>query len=739
MSRKADDGFELYFAEKLWEMIPAVYREKDAEGDNPGVLRSLVEVIAGQAATLRKDTDRLWDDQFIELCEDWAVPYIADLVGTRLLSDKNRRGRRVDVAKTIYYRRRKGTLRVLEQLIRDIAGWDGKVVENFKRLARLRHGLDPEPGMTGGRLTGTPPGGTADLRSPHGSSLAHGPFDEFYHLADVRKYKGMDGRYAIPKLAFHLYPLMVNPVVDSTPFEIKTGESYTFDPSGRSIPLFMPDYRPHGFDWDEWHSALEWELPSAIPCRLLGHAEYMLGASKIQELKNTSVISASAAKDLLTIAGLRFRNETEFVRFLLSMPNAAELTSVAVYRQLLAAALADDCGKSVLLENAVKVLNAGIPVPPESIKAGYLPTSLPLPDFKGVIIDPANGLFSFKNLSPAGEVAVTYHYGFPGKIGAGTYDRPEVEESADPDVTLSGGGTFAVSAISSDGITRIEDNQTYYTSGNRTNIRKMTLFARNGKRPFISLNGDLSFKGKDETSELIMDGIWIGSSLPCNFIINGPFRCVILKNCTLDPGDQMDPFSPVPLIINSSVEFLVIDSCITGPIITGPKGHIENIIIRDSIVQSVNKKVTYAPTKETAILLNDGMLNMERVTVFGELIAHRLRASETLITGLATVTDTQNGCFRFSAGIENSRLPKRYESHLFPSDTGYWFISGKFGQPWYGAFSESAPAVLKTGSEDGSEIGAYCNLLNPVKMESLDKKAGEYMPFGLIPLYIKET
>ncbi|MGE5859103.1 MAG: hypothetical protein ACM34J_01020, partial [Ignavibacteria bacterium] len=143
MAKKVEDLFEIYYAEKLWEMIPSIYRHEDGVAENPGVLRSVVEVLAEQAAILRRSHDRLWDDQFIDLCDDWAVPYIADLLGTRLVSALNKRGRRIDVAKTIYYRRRKGTLRVLEELISDITGWEGKVVENFRRLGRTRHGLDP--------------------------------------------------------------------------------------------------------------------------------------------------------------------------------------------------------------------------------------------------------------------------------------------------------------------------------------------------------------------------------------------------------------------------------------------------------------------------------------------------------------------------------------------------------------------------------------------------------------------
>src|SRR5688572_29324590 len=181
MANEAHDHFERYFAEKMWAMIPAAFRDDDGRAQPAGTLRGFIEVLAGQAAHLRRSIDHQWDDQFIDLCSEWAVPYISELVGTRLVSALNRRGRRVDVAKTIYYRRRKGTPRVLEELIADISGWEGKVVEEFRRLGRMRHGLDPAPGPFAGRFTGTPPGGLADLRRPRGAELTGGPFDEYHY------------------------------------------------------------------------------------------------------------------------------------------------------------------------------------------------------------------------------------------------------------------------------------------------------------------------------------------------------------------------------------------------------------------------------------------------------------------------------------------------------------------------------------------------------------------------------
>ena len=77
------DHYEIYYADKLWNLLPAVYRAQDSNvfGAN-GPLREMVNRIGAQAAVLRRSIDRLWQDQSIETCDDWVVPYIADLLAT---------------------------------------------------------------------------------------------------------------------------------------------------------------------------------------------------------------------------------------------------------------------------------------------------------------------------------------------------------------------------------------------------------------------------------------------------------------------------------------------------------------------------------------------------------------------------------------------------------------------------------------------------------------------------------
>ncbi len=73
------------------------------------------------------------------------------------------------------------------------------------------------------------------------------------------------------------------------------------------------------------------------------------------------------------------------------------------------------------------------------------------------------------------------------------------------------------------------------------------------------------------------------------------------------------------------------------------------------------------------------------------------------------------------------------------SSSNPFFTSRCFGQPGYGQLSERVPVELRRGAENGSEIGAFSKLINPIKLDGLQAKVEEYMPFGLIPIFIQET
>lgn len=742
----AEDRFEAWLTEKAWEMIPAFYRHEDGLGDNPGVLRALVEVMARQGAHLRRSQDRLWADQSIETADDWAIPYLAELVATRLVSALNKRGRRVDVAKTIYYRRRSGTLRVLEELSADIAGWESKVVEEFRRLARAQHGLDSAPdGVAGrfrGRLSGTPPGGTADLRRVMTAQATGGPFDEFHYTPDFRRPEQRIGRYGISKLGFHLFRLASYRIEHSTPgvaVTVPAGVTIrTFDPSGRDIPLFSPAARAER--WDDWRSALEWELPLPMRCRVLGHAEYAITDQTIGALRDESGLSAADALTLLPLRNAHFPDEPSLNAVLRSLPNSSVYdpsASPARYRVLLRESLLEETGKHFLYPEYVSVQWSGAgTVPREAMTSANLadPGALPTLPARSLAIDPERGRLAGLGISGEPE-AVTYHYGFPGKIGAGPFPRgllPAAARSYHFDVT--GSRTLFDDPADDDGVIEIADNATYDDVRARLEVGELTLQAADGRRPYLQLAASWRLRAHAAgDAVLVLDGLWLGSRSAVALRLERDYEAVTLRFCTLDPGGADaagDLLGPVELVIEGHVETLLIENCILASVRVEGTGLVERLQIRDSIVTGV--------TGGSALALPRTEVRLDRVSVGDDVEVHRLHASEVLFTGHTVVHDSQWGCVRFSGYLQGSQLPRPYESHELPGFAST-FVSRRFGDPHFYQLSAAAPSPLSTGAENGSEIGAFSALSNPIKAQGLAAKVDEYAPFGLIPAWIQET
>ena len=797
------DHFDRYFAEKLWAMIPEFYREEDGLAEPPGVLRGFVEVLAQQAANLRRSNDRLWDDTFIDLCSDLAVPYIGELVATRMVSALDLRARRVDVAKTIYYRRRAGTPRILEELIADITGWEGKVVEEFRRLGRMRHGLDPNlPGLAG-LLTGTPPGGWANLRSANGAELADSPFDEFHHTPDVRRPRGRDGRYGIANLGFHLYRLASTRLEDITPRPGPAAGSFTFDPSGRDIPLFIRRHRTDDrerIDWEEWISAKEWEVPAPIRCRVLNHAEFEITEQVLAGL-NTKLtsppISLSVANANIILNLLR-RFKTQRIPSEARLFQISEVLTPALqtalrhpiaWNALLITALINECGKRALLPLGVLPSNTAPTSTEEdpsdaSVVVKTLRNDLAIPRFvpsarelvvggdletfpatmsgvpKQWVVDPRRGRLFWVGGGAAPQLLVSHHYGFSGDIGAGGYNRAKfltsavthhirIEDGQTIQTSSSGGPNF----LPPGGIppppidlhvAQIADSATYTPINNRNQITQLELRAADRQRPYLLLTHNWLLNTSANTeSELTLEGLWIGADAQRSIRLLGDYERVTLRHVTIDPGGEDasgNPIGAVELSIRGNVENLIIENSIVASIRVEGPGELTNLEIRDSIVDGQN-------LDDPVISVPAGRVTMRNVTVFGEVEVEWLDASETLITGLATVTNTQGGCFRFSAVLErdlldpvlpHSRVPHPYESY-FVKEFNATFTSRVFGQPGYAQLAESAPEFLRRGAENKSEIGAFSGLLSPIKFDSLRAKVEEFAPFGLLPVYVFET
>jgi hypothetical protein len=575
------DGYDAYYADRLWQLLPGVYRARDS--DDPAVtgpLQELIVRIGAQVAVVRRSIDRLWADQSIETSDDWVIPYIGDLLDTNLVNGLDPRAQRLDVAKTIHYRRRKGTLAVLEEIARDVTGWDAHLVEAFRRLSRTRHSLDPPVG-TGplaaalptpclrtppppgaptplellqhegliGPLTGTPAGGFADLRSLHGSDRAGTPFDEYFHTADLRRGQGAVGWYGIPKLLVFLWRLQSFAVEGGTPVPVKgCADEYVFDPTGRKVPLFLPPLPPEADDEvDSWTSATEWEVPGPL---------------------------TDSLQQAIADPGTGQPPHAPY-------PGAAEIP-------------------------AFTAASSGAPLEPVTIE-----------------VWPEAGQFKVES-ALGGPLNVSYQYGFPAAIGAGPYDRtllgnPPVAGGTERPVSGGSGLDTALGASNGAGTVTIEDSLTYGTVADvgttAAPIGALLVRAGDDVRPVVRLPAPATagdppvawvFTGGDTASTLTLDGLLVSGG---DIVLRGAFATVRLTGCTTDPGtlneagDALEtsvdgrPLAPVRIWIEAdpdaaagapgAIGQLSVDHCVLGPIRTRNGGAVEKVTISDSIVQGI--------------------------------------------------------------------------------------------------------------------------------------------------------
>ena len=214
-------------ADKLYNLLPALYRVRDAEQGEP--LKALCGVLGEQIAILREGLEQLYDDQFIETCANWVAPYIGDLVGYRPIHGVTPQtvSARAEVANTIAYRRRKGTATILEQLARDVTGWPARAVEFFQWLQTSQY-------INHIRLANAV---TPDLRRWEPLERRDTAFDTLAHSVSVRRIETQKGRYNVPNVGLFLWRLEAFSLTRSPAVRVDD-RRFLFSPLGNDMPLF---------------------------------------------------------------------------------------------------------------------------------------------------------------------------------------------------------------------------------------------------------------------------------------------------------------------------------------------------------------------------------------------------------------------------------------------------------------------------------------------------------------------
>ncbi|HEX4963864.1 MAG TPA: hypothetical protein VF173_23770 [Thermoanaerobaculia bacterium] len=120
---------------QLYDLLPEVYRSRD-----DGSLAAWVDAAGDLLDLVRNTLEQRLADSFPDepfdgrACQDWLLPYFADLLEPRLISS-DPQGQRAEVANAIAWRQRKGTLVSAEQIAQEVGQIEAEVQEGWKRVA----------------------------------------------------------------------------------------------------------------------------------------------------------------------------------------------------------------------------------------------------------------------------------------------------------------------------------------------------------------------------------------------------------------------------------------------------------------------------------------------------------------------------------------------------------------------------------------------------------------------------
>ncbi len=404
-----------------------------------------------------------------------------------------------------------------------------------------------------------------------------------------------------------------------------------------------------------------------------------------------------------------------------------------------------------------------------------------------IAVDPKIGRLTLIEAVSPYKVLASYSYGFSGDVGAGPYDRTssirqilagevgwqlgvskEVAdektifktvnealghapdkwkelENADKPENEEGSKTKV-------GLIVIMDSQTYdevlsisvpsgcqllIVAADWLNARSKGQFAARGLRPHLLGDMKVSDEGerpdsRSDPGELVIDGLLIEGKL----IVSGNISLRV-AHATLVPG-----IGGIEVDNDSSTK-LTIDRSICGPIVMA--GSAPRFTLRESIVD--------AGIANDAINAENATAEICRSTVLGKTLLRRLEANGSVFTGEVTVLLRQQGCVRFSYLPTESRSPRRFrcqpdlalaakrealggdlsleEKRAVKIRLRPAFTSFHYGDPGYGQLSFASAEEVRTGAEDGSEMGVFGILEQPQREANLRAALEEYMRFGL--------
>jgi hypothetical protein len=700
-------GSGLYTAEEIYRLLPSVYRVRDAE--QGGVLRELVDLLTDQVNVLAESLEQAYDDQFIETCADWVAPYIGDLVGYRTLHGVVPKvaSPRAEVANTIRFRRRKGTVSVLEQLAHDVTGWPARAVEFFELLATTQYMNHVRPKAAA----------TTDLRSAArlelGGGFQQGAFDGLAHTAEMRRVASRSGRYNIPNVGIFLWRVQALRLTGSQLVDADgAGLRFRFDPLGTDKPLFALPRTEEEIT----HLAEPLDVPLPLLRRFLAAnlgALYGPGGSLVVEVETGGVL------DAVPIGDVRVCD------------------------------LSDDPGAPGTWAHEPKPGDTHVAVDPVLGRVAFAAA-------------PAGGEMRLATFHYGSALAV----GGGGYDRAASLEKlhtvvpVEGSDPLGPPLTSVAGG----------GEVQILDSRRYAapasitatTPASNAPDRSVVLQSANRARPLLERADQLRLAMDVDTTVVLNGLVLAGAPLVIEEAADTQPRTLVLRHCTLVPGLTRDsdgePHSvgQASLIVLHPFASVTLDHCIVGPVVA-----VEGVEVtaNDSVIDaSAQDAVAFcgrAPAGGGGLLTvsnaadrktGDGLapgghLTLDACTVLGKVHAQQLDVSDSLLLASLAAPDAwpapvwaerrQVGCIRFSFVPPGSRTPRRF--HCAGADPAHrpFHTSLRYGDPGYMQLRRSTHEAIRTGASDESEMGATHELHQPQRETNLRLRLDEYLRYGL--------
>jgi hypothetical protein len=695
--------------QRLLDLLPAVYRLRDAEiaaatqptsGETPpvGPLEALLTLVAEQLSILSADLDQLYEDQFIETCASWVIPYIGDLIGYQPVNGVAPAvaSQRAEVAHTISFRRRKGTVLVLEQLARDVTGWGAHAVEFFRLLTGTQYINHIRPAS----------GGSPDLRQWQVAEYLDTSFDAVSHNVDVRSISSGAARQNIRNIGIFLWSTYsyTQTLSQAAPAS-GAPQCFRFSTLGADMPLFT---RPSS----QGATLTAAGQPVNVPARL--HRRVLC-----QDLQSGTASAYYGTSLLLTINGVALQPSQIAVCNLSGLDG--HWINLPTTGSSYAAAVDPELGRIAL---------------PPAPAGGAAPTVQA--SFRyGFSADMAGGEYPRSaSFAPARNPTVIH---VPG-------DHPTLHEALAA-LPLAGG------------IVEVSNSATY-TEPAGLNVSvpadaTIELRAADGAHPTLILGAAINVTG-GTLSSFYLNGFLItcpppaaGASVPIALLhvpatSSNQLARLNVTHCTFVPGWSLtstgSPASPSSPAMVAELPNLAISvaKTILGSIRIHPSA---TATLADSILDATSTtSVAYSGLDAISA---GGALSCIACTLIGKVHTTVLTlVSNSIVLAGLTPTDTwsaalwadrrQQGCVRFSYLPASTITPQPSEcaSQAFGSPDPQVYTL-RYGQPEYAKLLVSTDDVIRRGADDGGEMGAFHFVLAPLRESDLRVRLAEYLAVGM--------